>query len=349
MKSPFAHRLKTARLMSGLSQEELAQGLGITKQAVSKYENGAMLPDSSILLHLAKVLGQKPDYFIRPFSVSLDTVEFRKKSVLKGGKLKAVKAQIIDEVERYLELEALLGLDTAFHNPIENLLISDFEDVEKAVVELLKAWDLGFNPLPNVIEMLEDIGIKIVEIEADDSFDGLSSRVQDNIPVIVLNKAFDNVRKRFTALHELGHLLLQIPAHASHKEKEAYCHRFAGAMLMPKAILLEELGKRRQHLSINELVNIKEYYGISLAAIIYRASDLGVISQSTAQRFWQIRNSNPKLKEEIGYGEYAGKEHSGRFEQLLYKALAEEIISISKAAYLANTSIEQLNSNLQFV
>jgi Zn-dependent peptidase ImmA (M78 family) len=170
-----------------------------------------------------------------------------------------------------------------------------------------------------------------------------------SIPVIVLNKGFDAVRKRFTELHELGHLLLQIPDSASHKEKQAYCHRFAGAMLMPKALFLKELGKRRRHLSVNELLKIKEYYGISLAALVYRAFDLGVISKSTAERFWHIRNSNPDLKQEIGYGIYAGKERSGRFEQLLYKALAEEVISFSKASYLANTSIEQLRNNLQFV
>jgi hypothetical protein len=104
----------------------------------------------------------------------------------KGGKLAAVKARIVDEVERYLELEALPGLDTAFQSPIEDIAIHEIEAVEKAAVELLKAWDLGSKPLPNVIEMLEDQGIKIVEVEADKRFNGLSSRVQGSILSISL-------------------------------------------------------------------------------------------------------------------------------------------------------------------
>lgn len=347
MKEIFAHRLKTARLIQGLSQVDLAEKLAVSKQAISKYEHGQMLPDSRVLLKISQILGQKPDFFTRPVSVGMESVEFRKKSVLKGKNLTAVKARIASEIECYLELEDILGIREAFSSPLDNFSIKNIEDVEAATIHVLEVWNLGFNPLPNVVEMLEHKAIKVVEIDAPQSFDGLSTTVKNGVPVIVLNKNFDVVRKRFTALHELGHLLMTLPNDISHKAKEAFCNRFAGAMLIPKHIFIEEMGAKRYNVSVNELIKIKESYGISIAALVYRANDLRVITDSSAKRFWKFRNESTKRKKEIGWGSYKGQETSGRFEQLLYKALAEELISWSKAASLANVEIVDLRKKFQ--
>lgn len=348
MKETFAHRFKTARLVSGISQKELADSLSVTKQAVSKYEKGLMLPDSTALLKIADILNYKPDYFFRPLTVKLENVEFRKRSSLKGKKLAAVKAQVIDKLERYLELEELMNIINDFDNPISNITIRRINDVENACNQLLAAWKLGSNPLPNILEMVEDNGIKVIEMDTENSFDGLSTWI-GKIPVIVVNKNTDIVRKRFNVLHELGHLLLQIPDDTTHKNKEAFCNRFAGAMLIPKKVFIDELGVKRSHVSINELVEIKEYYGISIAALVYRANELDIIPNSFCRRFWKRRNLDKNLKFEIGYGKYQGKESSGRFDQLLYKAIAEEVISLSKAAYLANTELKTISENLQYI
>ncbi|MEM6963931.1 MAG: XRE family transcriptional regulator [Bacteroidota bacterium] len=348
MKNVFAHRFRTARLIAGLSQQDLADKLAITKQSISKYERSLMLPDSSQLIKISNVLHCSPDYFFRPLTVKLEHVEFRKRSKLRGKKLEAVKAKVIDEVERYLELEELLGINHPFVNPIKKILINSFDDVENACDKLLKKWHLGYNPLPNIIEMVEDNGVKVIEIDAAEDFDGLSDMVGDAIPVIVVNKKTDIVRKRFNLLHELGHILLQISDEANKKEKERFCNRFAGGMLIPKEILFKELGRKRNKFYIKELIEIKEYFGISIAAIVYRASELGIIHESYCKRFWQKRNQDKNLKlERDGYGKYQGKESSGRFQQLLYKALAEEIITVSKAAYLAKTEASIISENLQ--
>ena len=86
--------------------------------------------------------------------------------------------------------------------------IEKIEDVEEASLRLLQAWQLGLNAIPNLLEMLEGKGIKVVEVNLDDRFDGLSTWINDAIPVIVLNKNMEVLRKRFTALHELGRLPL---------------------------------------------------------------------------------------------------------------------------------------------
>lgn len=349
MESPFPYRLRAGRLKAGLTQEGLADRLGITKQAVSKYEHGKMQADSGVLIQLSQVLELKPDYFFRPLRLSLDQVDFRKRASLTGRDLEGIKAGIIDQLERYLELEELLNLGGPFENPLAGRVIKNGDDVEAAVLFLLEQWNLGINPLPNVLGMLEDTSIKVAEMELDGRFDGLSAFLEGDIPVIVLNRSFDPIRKRFTALHELGHLMLHFGPGLSDKEKERLCSRFAGAMLLPKPAALSELGKRRAHVSLNELIPIKESYGISVQAIMYRAGDLGILPNAALQRFWKFINSNPDHRLEKGWGQFQGAERSGRFEKLLYQAVAEELISLSKGAYLANMGLDEFRDKLMMV
>lgn len=341
MKILIGNRIKSARIMAGLSLRELSAKLEgiVSHTAIKKYEDGQLMPDGKTLLAFAKVLNVKTDYFLRPQNIEISQLEFRKRSRLPQKKLKIIRESIIDNIERYLELESFLKLPSEFTNPIQNQIIRNGDDVEKAVGDLLNIWDLGTNAIPNVIELLEDKEIKVVELDADDGFDGLSGFANKSIPVIVINKSFPVERKRFTALHELGHLLLNFQPTLELKEREKLCHRFAGAMLLPRDAIYQELGMKRHNVSLNELAYIKESYGISIQAIMARAKDLAIISDDQFVRFRIWVNKHEDHKKEKGLGEYKGNEISTRFNQLLYWATAEEIISMSKAASLANIKL----------
>src|SRR5690606_38359086 len=151
MKEIFAKRLKSARTLAGLSQDELVQRMGdvVTKNAISKYEKGEMMADGAVLLALSKALGTSTDYFFRPFPVAIEHIEFRKKSKLAAKKEAAFREQVTDKVERYLEVEQFLDIRSEFTNPIANRTITTGEDVEPAVNFLLSHWQLGYNALPN--------------------------------------------------------------------------------------------------------------------------------------------------------------------------------------------------------
>jgi len=348
----IGHRIKSARIMAGYSLRELSKALNgiISHTAISKYEKGVLMPDSKVLILLSKALNVKTDYFLRPQTVEISNIEFRKKSNLSSKKTNAIKENMKDNIERYLELETFLNLHNTFNNPIRQVLIKNAEDIEKAVVQLLHQWDLGLNALPNVLEILEDHDIKIVEIDADEKFDGLSGWASQEIPVIVINKNFTVERRRFTALHELGHLLLNFQNGIFNPNKiEEFCNHFAAAVLLPKITLFNELGEKRHSISINELVYIKESYGISIQAIMARAKGLDIISSDQFRKFKKWINSNESRQKEIGFGDYKGIEHSSRFKQLLYRATAEEIISISKAASLSNVKLAQFRDEFMTI
>ena len=52
----FADNLKILRRARGLSQEELAGRLHVTRQTISKWENALSVPDAELLLRLAEEL-----------------------------------------------------------------------------------------------------------------------------------------------------------------------------------------------------------------------------------------------------------------------------------------------------
>ena len=200
MKEIFAKRLKNARLLSAMSMDKLVDAMGgiVSKNAIAKYERGEMMPNSSVLIELAKALSVKPDYFFRPFAVEIGNVEFRKKSKLGAKKVTAIKQQVTDQIERYLEIEDLLHINAPFVNPIQDIEINEPQDVEQAVNVLLKKWHLGFNALPNVIELLEDKDVKVIELDADLAFDGLSGwafQGEKRVPLIVVNRNYTIERK----------------------------------------------------------------------------------------------------------------------------------------------------------
>lgn len=341
----FSERLKSARIMKGYSLQNLADALEnkVTKQALNKYEKDLMKPDSEVLISLCNALDVRPDFFSRATSINLENVEFRKLKKLPVKESSKVKEKVIDFLERYFELEDLLGIDENFINPIAHTKINSFEDVEFAVEKLKEEWHIGEDPLGNVTELLEDLNIKVIEVKSEQAFVGLSTWQGIKNPVIVVNSDIPADRKRFTVLHELGHILMDIKKYPE-KERENFCNAFAGAMLIPKNLLLKELGNKRSKISINELIYLKKQFGASIQAIMFRAKHLGIITESNFKSFITYFSMRGYKKKEPG--RYEGYEKSNRFKQLLFRAVSEEVISTSKAAALDNKKLSEFREEL---
>jgi Zn-dependent peptidase ImmA (M78 family)/DNA-binding XRE family transcriptional regulator len=355
MNNIFADRFKSARLLNGFSLQDLAKALDnkVTRQALHRYEKGEVIPDSDMVNLLSDILKVRPDYFFRDTKVEIGVVEYRKLKRMPVKEEAKVVEQTREYLSRYLELEEILGIPNKFVNHLvgfEN--VTEFEQVNNAANHLRIKWELGTDPIYNIVELLEDKHIKVVKIDADMAFDGLQTWVNGNIPVVAYNhrKLEKSDRIRFTLLHELAHLLFGDRfGDITENEKERLCHQFAGAMLLPEETLKDELGNFRNRLFIPELGNIKKQYGISLQAIVMRAKACGIINEHyTKQFFFMMKQMNWKIDEPIEF-DYKGIEESNRFDQLLYRALAEEQISMSKAASLKNQKLAEFRSETLLV
>ncbi|MCK5545506.1 MAG: ImmA/IrrE family metallo-endopeptidase [Desulfobulbaceae bacterium] len=344
----FGERLKAARKMAGMSQQGLADATHnlVTKQALSKYEKGKMFPASDILVAISKVLGVKSGYFYRQSQVELTSLEFRKKSRLSKKDQSRVKYQTLDFLERYIEIESVMGQQTEFENLLDDFTIENLDDVETASMRLREAWNLGTAPVSNLMELLEDKGVRILEVDLPDEFDGLSAWAGE-IPVITVNKNRDLVRKRLTIVHELAHLMLSF-GECRDTDLEKLCHSFAGAFLIPKEKMIEELGSHRSKISFLELKKLKGIYGISILALVVRAKNLGIINENRYKAFFITASKkgwkSGKIKEP---GEYIGREYANRFQQLVSWAVAEEIITMSKGAELMNVGLTEFRKGFQ--
>ncbi|MBI1838671.1 MAG: ImmA/IrrE family metallo-endopeptidase [Flavobacteriia bacterium] len=343
MNQVFADRFKSARLLNGLSLQDLADKLEnrITRQAIYRYEKGEVIPDSNMISLLSEAMNVRPDFFFRDTKIEIGEIEYRKLRMPAKEESKVVE-QTRDYLSRYLELEEILGLENKFENPLKDFpVIKEYKQINDAANQLREAWDLGKNHIPNIPELLEDKHVKVVKINADISFDGMQTYVNRNIPVVAYN---DNLvdkkdRIRFTLLHELAHLLLRFDDDITHNQKERLCHQFAGAMLLPEVTIKNELGANRNRLAVEELGNVKMQYGISMQAIVMRANVCKIVNDNyTRQFFNMMKQMNWRIDEPFPY---EGIEESKRFDQLLHRALAEELISLSKAAALKNQSLAE--------
>jgi len=342
-------RLKRARLMRGHSLRSLAEELeDISHTMLQHYEKGRKTPDMQTLGVLARVLNVRPDYFLKKGGLKLQTVEYRKQSKL-GKKVQVqLEEQAFEFFERYLEIEKIMQV------PRKNLPSYDLtqhdkesiaEGIEDIVCQLRNEWDLGLSPIANVHFELEKNGVKVRILPAQKGFDGFSAFAttgEMKVPTMALSDEYlqDIPRFRFTALHELGHLVLKLPSGLELREKENLCHRFAGAFLVPQSEFIEVFGKSRQKVTVPELKTIKAEWGISCGAMMRRAFDLGLITAGRYKGFciWSSQTGFRKNEPQT----WSGNEKSKRFKQLVFHALAEEIITSSKACALLGISLNQL-------
>lgn len=329
----IGQRIKQARKANNLSLRKLAEEIGVSAMAISKYERDLDIPGSGILLRLAQALKVKVDFFFRPSIVSVQLEAFRKHTTLRIKEQEAIRMRIQDWVERYLEVENLFP-DEQYPSDLPRFPANSMNEIEDTAVKLREHWLLGADPIENLVQLLEDHGIKVGMISAFDHFDACTFKA-DGCAVIVTKAELPGDRQRFNLGHELGHLVLDVQ---SNLDPEKAANRFVGAFLVPARTAHFELGTQRTDLNFNELYMLKQKYGLSMQAWVYRARDLKIISENTATRLFQQFRVNGWHKQEPG--QPYPPETPSRMERLIYRALAEDLISRSRAQELLGKPLQ---------
>ncbi|WP_394425247.1 helix-turn-helix domain-containing protein [Vreelandella stevensii] len=340
----IGERLLRARKAAGLSMKALADQVGVSATMINKYEKEKSTPGSKVLIQLSKALGVRSEYFFRPVKAQLEGVEYRKRASTPQKLLNRIEADVLDQAERW---QMLANLYPRF--PLPDFAqptglpaqIASLDEVDTVSYGVRDAWALGRNPIPDLMDVLEAHGILVILTGVDDlnKFDGLQASVAGK-PFIVVSRHWSGDRQRFTLAHELGHLILHGRLGQGVDEEKA-CNRFASAFLLPERGLRQQLGEQRHHLEAQELYLLKHEYGISMAACLYRAADLGIIDEGYRKRAFILFRQQGWHKGEPG--EPYPAEESQLFTQLVYRALGEGIISESKAAELLKMPLMQFH------
>lgn len=324
-------RLRQARLAAGLSLEDLASKLDrpISKQALSKYESNKSQPSTSTLVDLSRALGIRVSRLLSEPEVTVTWAGFRKCAALLKSREASITALATQKLENELHLRHLFHIAEQ-HDLPPPIPVRTFEEAENAAELVRNAWSLGGDPLPGVVETLEDHGAVVLAWAEAPGFDGLSGWGNQNAAVVVINSAVSPDRIRFNAAHELGHLVMN--CEGASEDEEHLAHRFAASFLVPKAAAFRELGPHRWTLSIPELGLLKQRWGLSMQAWVRRASDLGMI-ESSHYKFMNIEfrkrgwhRAEPYQCEFI--------EEPLMLRRLVWRALTEDVLSASDAQEL---------------
>ena len=320
-------RVKQARLLAGLTQQELADRLGeqgyrVTKAAISKYENSKSTPPAQFLLLASTVLNVRSTYFTHQPARTIEWQAFRRHSQLPQKKQAAIKAYAVDIAELQIELHSLLYPEMAFALP--SVAVSTFEAAEAAAEHLRDEWDLGNRPLDKLVQTAEDRGVAVIKWDDESGkFDGLSGWC-GKYPVTVINTSRSADRIRFSLAHEIGHLVMDTSA-ISAKDGERMAHRFAAAFLVPAEHARHELGQTRRQLDLGELKMLKRKYGLSMAAWIHRAKDLDIINKYHYTELCKKMSAQGWRKKEPAA--YQGNEEPLRLHQMALRAVANGLMS----------------------
>lgn len=318
--------------------ELLPSGQKLTHATVANYERGLTPPSASVLATLADL-----------YQVDLNWL-LSQEATISGARYRSLKKASLWERHRF-EVDALRwlnayrALERTMGSPIAKT-IEGFDhqgiaDPETLAANLRMHLRLGQGPVPSIMSVLESFGIRAVEITSNARIDALAGHLGDE-PVVVINAALPNDRARLTAAHELGHILYEDCAHpddTGNDDVERRAFEFASHFLLPDAALSDAF----QGFSMVRLLQFKTLYGVSLAAMIFRAKRAHVLSSDVYSWLWRQFSQRGWRKHEPGD---VAPDRPLRFERLLETAIKDRRLDWEDAAVLTKIGARDLRDRL---
>ena len=283
-------RLKSARKYRCKSMTDLAKDIGVSRQTISQYENGLIFPQFDILIKLINSLGFPREYFYESddTNIELGNTYFRSSSRMtkKEENAQKEKTKIIGKI--------FLFLNEYIEFP--KLNIPQFDEdmsIEDMTLKLREHWGVGKEPIKDMIYLLEKNGIIITSMNTkSENIDAFTQ--QQNINgekhfLIVLGNDKDSAtRRQFSLAHELGHIImhdafleLEDLTKEELRDMEKEAHAFAAAFLLPKENFIKDISIYPTNL--NYYKELKKKWRTSISAMLVRANQVGIITNSSYQ------------------------------------------------------------------
>lgn len=276
-------RLTLARHLAGLRKSDLAALVDKSPTAVAGWESGAKRPTAATVAQLAVSLSVDPGFFaVRPDDVAALSTTPHFRSLRSTSQLARDQAfaygqlavDIASSLERHVEFpEAEVP---SFPVAVDD---RDGDGPERAAQQVRGEWGIGDGPAGHLVRLLENHGVLVVfgppQASSVDAY-SFDSRLR---PVVVLNPIKrDYYRQRFDVAHELGHLVMHSDAEPGGRIVEDQAHRFAAELLMPAEQIRDLLPSSMGANAWRTLARLKEQWGVSIQALLYRARWLGQLS-----------------------------------------------------------------------
>lgn len=340
--------IRSFREFNGITQEELGDKLGVTRQTISAWEKGETTPNVAQLFRLAGELGVSTDLL---FGVPDPETSLLFRSDDPSVLIPALKSLSTRRAGDYASVERTLGLVPTLpeSRPLEGYEPAIVEEVAGDVRDWLGVDDA---PLYDAISLLEEKGLKVLLQELRDQVSGFSAYTDEMGGVILVNATHPVERQAFTAFHELAHLIFHrleykktLIKGSRDNPKEKAANHLAGAVLLPREALLREFRSYRgRWLPERLLADVKLRYRVSMRTIVIRASQVGLIAKTQAGcQIGMLDRKYGKQHEPVQLGKPEAK---SRLERLVFAALVADLITTSRAAEIMGRPLPAVREEL---
>lgn len=272
-------RLKIARELVGLSQGQLAARIGLSAAAVSQFESGAARPSAESATALSEALGIPPGFLLQPVN---DTHEgffrsLRRTSVADRRRARAI-AYVAHDLARGAARNEMFPCSDVPTFPVGGLDATRPE-IEAIARKVRQLWRIPSGPVAGMVDHLERHGIVVIRLPLETAdVDAFSLPFADHPVVVLGSEKNDRARSRFDAAHELAHLIIHGDQIWGIKAVEDQAHQFAAEFLMPADEICDQLPTT---VDWPRLFELKQYWQVSLAALLMRARTLGRMNERT--------------------------------------------------------------------
>lgn len=353
----IARRLKHARTASGLSQDEVAERLGLSRPAVSLIEAGKRAVSSVELAKLSRLYQLPAAAFLEEPGGEGVLERFR------AGNLEEGDREILDQALQYFRYYALLEhaayggqrYDLPLYPARAGLAIEQGTHLAEQERGRL---GLGNGPVRSMIQVLEQEGVKVTTLRFPDesSLSGCFFFSDDLGPCIVINESHPPQRRRFTAAHEYAHAVSErqegivCVSERRRELDEMRANAFAAAFLLPETGIgeaLAEMQVARGEIKAEHVVRVMHTFGASYEAVLWRLLNFKWISKSERE---QLSTVPPEgLSRTLGYSSLPGENEPEpeRFKSVAIQAWRQGEISTGKLAELLNVSKQEIREQLE--
>ena len=288
-------KLREGREARGLTVTSLAELLGVTKQSLSFYETGQQLPRFELVEKMSELLNL-PMQFFTPAGEEeeFENTQFRsRKSAADLSRQRAKrKLKWMVNIVQYLKTTLdFPKVDVPHLQDIGPLSLSDIQ-VGYVAKQLRDHWQIGSKIIGNLTGLFESKGIIIGYVDLmEDSLEGLSRwNKKDKTPYIMINREMGSAaRKRLTLAYELGRIVLhryvteeQLSNSTNRAKLEKQAYVFGSSFLMPSDSFMSDFYIP----SLDVFKSLKEKWQVSIAAMIHRSSDLGLLDAERSKNIW---------------------------------------------------------------
>ena len=269
-----------ARHLAGLRKSDLAGLVDKSPTAVAAWESGAKRPVAATVAELALSLAVDPGFFaVRPDDVAALSTTPHFRSLRSTSQLVREQAYAYGQVA--VDVAASLERHVEFPDAdVPSLAVPsddrDGDGPERAAALVRAEWGIEVGPAGHLIRLLENHGVLVIFSPSQAASIDAYSFDSRHRPVVVANPIKrDYYRQRFDMAHELGHLVMHSDAEPGGRIVEQQAHRFAAELLMPAEQIRDLLPATMGGNVWRTLARLKEQWGVSIQALLYRARWLG--------------------------------------------------------------------------